>query len=245
MFFWRYCRSSDTIVARQKGIFEIDLRLRPYGDKGALACSYNHFYEYFNERGGALPYERQALIKLRVIGGDETLGVRIGSARDAFVFSSVPLELTELSHLRERQNNELVKPGAVNVKYSFGGVVDIEYYVQSLQIMHGADASLRSSNTLEALAALHEAGHITQDDYRMLSEAYIFLRRLINALRIVRGNAKDLVLPDRNSQEYRFLARRLGYTDADPVEQLHHDVTRYMESATQAHRTRFIHKLFE
>lgn len=236
----------DTIAARQKGIFEIDLRLRPYGDKGALACSYYHFYEYFNERGGALPYERQALIKLRVIGGDEALGGRIDSARDAFVFSPVQPDLTELSHLRERQNNELVKPGAVNVKYSFGGVIDIEYYVQSLQIMHGTnDPTLRSANTLEALTALCEAGHVSQDDYRMLSEAYIFLRRLINALRIVRGNAKDLVLPDRNSQEYRFLARRLGYTGADVSEQLHHDVSRYMESATQAHRTRFIHKLFD
>ncbi len=236
----------DTIVARQKGIFEIDLRLRPYGDKGALACSYNHFYEYFNERGGALPYERQALIKLRVIGGDKVLEGRINSARDAFVFSPVQPDIRELSRLRERQHNELVKPGAVNVKYSFGGVIDIEYYVQSLQILHGAeDLTLRSANTLEALIALCEAGHVCQDDYRMLSEAYMFLRRLINALRIVRGNAKDLVLPDRNSQEYRFLSRRLGYTGTDVSEQLHRDVSRHMESATQAHRTRFIHKLFE
>ena len=240
---------SDTIVTRRAGIFEIDLRLRPYGDKGALACSSAHFYEYFNERGGALPYERQALIKLRVIGGDVELSHRIEAARDAFVFSSAPLDLTGLSHLRERQNNELVRPGAVNVKYSYGGLIDIEYYVQSLQILHGVDnPDVRSPNTLEALTALHHAGHVPEDDCRSLTEAYIFLRRLINALRIVRGNAKDLVLPDRDSQEFRFLARRLGYgedTGLDPVEQLHQDVHQYMEWAAQAHRMRFIYKLFD
>lgn len=237
---------SDTVVARQKGIFEIDLRLRPYGDKGALACSFDHFYEYFNEKGGALPYERQALIKLRVIAGDTPLGLKIEKARDAFVYSAAPLDVTTLSRLRDRQNDELVEPGAVNVKYSFGGVIDIEYYVQFLQITHGAkDTSLRSPNTLSALAALRDAGHVSTTDYKSLLEAYVFLRRLINALRIVRGNAKDLVLPPRNSQEYRFLTRRLEYGGSDPSSQLAEDVKRHMESANQAHRTRFIHKIFE
>lgn len=239
----------DTITARREGIFEIDLRLRPYGEQGALACSFDMFDRYFNEQGGALPYERQALIKLRVIGGDAELGLKIETARDAFVFSEAPLDLTVLARLRERQNDELVKPGAINVKYSFGGVIDIEYYVQGLQILHGAhDPAVRSPNTLDALTALHLAGHIPGDDYRMLSEAYVFLRRLINAMRIVRGNARDLVLPERDSQAFRFLARRLGYSespDHDPAQQLWRDIRQYMEWAAQAHRTRFIHKLFE
>jgi len=233
----------DTVVARRAGIFEIDLRLRPYGDKGALASSLEMFVRYFNEQGGALPYERQALIKLRVIGGDETLGRKIEASRDAFVFSAVPLDLTALARLRERQNDELVGPGAINVKYSYGGVIDIEYYVQELQILYGKNASaVRSPNTLDALAALYQIGRLSETDYRMLSEAYTFLRRLINALRIVRGNAKDLVLPERDSQAFRFLARRLGYRespDHDPSESLWHDIRRYMEQAAQTHRTRF------
>lgn len=238
----------DTVIARREGIFETDLRLRPYGEKGALASSLEIFHQYFNEQGGALPYERQALIKLRVVGGSQDLGRQISEIRDAFVFSRAPIDLTVLAHLRERQNNELVKPGAINVKYSYGGVIDIEYYVQGLQILFGPDdTSVRSPNTLDALAALHAAGHVPDEDYSRLSVAYVFLRRLINALRIVRGNAKDLVLPERNSQEFRFLARRLGYTetpDSDAAEQLWQDIRQSMEWAAQAHRTRFIHKLF-
>jgi glutamate-ammonia-ligase adenylyltransferase len=239
----------DTIVARREGIFEIDLRLRPYGDKGALASSLDNFHEYFNEKGGALPYERQALIKLRAIGGEPGLRKQVEAARSAFVFSREPLDLNMLTHIRERQNNELVKSGTINVKYSYGGVIDIEYYVQQLQILHGVDdPALRSPNTIDALVALHQAGHIPDEDYNRLSEAYIFLRRLINALRIVRGHAKDLILPDRHSQPFLFLARRLGYADDpkhDAGEQLRQDVRRYMEWASQAHRTRFIHKLFD
>ena len=239
----------DTVVARREGIFEIDLRLRPYGDKGALASSLDNFHEYFNEKGGALPYERQALIKLRVIGGEPGLRKQVEAARNAFVFSGEPLDLNMLTRVRERQNNELVKSGTINVKYSYGGVIDIEYYVQQLQILHGVhDPALRSPNTIDALVALHQAGHIPDEDYNRLSEAYIFLRRLINALRIVRGHAKDLILPDRHSQPFLFLARRLGYVDDpkhDAGEQLRQDVRRYMEWASQAHRTRFIHKLFD
>ena len=239
----------DTVIARREGIFETDLRLRPYGEKGALASSLEIFRQYFNEQGGALPYERQALIKLRVIGGTNDLGQQITTIRDAFVFSRAPIDLTVLAHLRERQNNELVKPGALNVKYSYGGVIDIEYYVQGLQILFGPDdLSVRSPNTLDALTALHEAGHVPDEDYSRLSEAYVFLRRLINALRIVRGNAKDLVLPERDSQEFRFLARRLGYAetpDRDSAAQLWQDIRQSMEGSAQAHRTRFIHKLFE
>jgi glutamate-ammonia-ligase adenylyltransferase len=248
-YFERLVRMTcDTVAARREGIFEIDLRLRPYGDKGALACSFEMFDAYFNEKGGALPYERQALIKLRAIGGDASLGRRIEAARDAFVFSRAPLDLTALAHLRERQNNELAGPNAINVKYSYGGVIDIEYHVQRLQILHGADTpSVRSPNTLDALTALHRAGHVPDEDYRALSESYIFLRRLINALRIVRGNAKDLVLPDRDSQAFRFLARRLGYTESrsrDPAEQLWRDVRQYMAWAARTHRNRSMHKLF-
>ena len=239
----------DTVVARREGIFEIDLRLRPYGNKGALASSLEIFHGYFNGKGGALPYERQALIKLRAISGDPELKQQIEAARNAFVFNREPLDLNMLTRIRERQNNELVKAGAINVKYSYGGVIDIEYYVQELQIVHGVDDSaLRSPNTIDALAALHQAGHFSDDDYQRLSEAYIFLRRLINALRIVRGNAKDLILPDRRSQPFLFLARRLGYVDMpqqDAAEQLRQDVRQYMEWASQAHRKRFIHKLFD
>ena len=82
----------------------------------------------------------------------------------------------------------------------------------------------------------------------MLSRAYRFLVGLINALRMVRGNARDLVLPGKTSQEFLFLARRLGYTEKNGLgigDQLWRDIERNMEWAARALRTRFVHKLFD
>lgn len=245
-----------TIESRREGLFEIDLRLRPYGDKGALASSLEKFNAYFNEKGGALPYERHALIKLRAIGGDPVLGAAVEAARDAFVYSNTPVDGRSWTHLRERQNDELVETGAINVKYSYGGLIDIEYFVQDMQILHGAgDASVRGPNTLEAMEALNRAGYLSDEARSMLDRAYRFLVRLINGLRMVRGNARDLVLPDESSREFLFLARRLGYEEEinpggpggpdGPGEQLRQDIERNMEWAARALRTRFVHKLFD
>jgi glutamate-ammonia-ligase adenylyltransferase len=105
-------------------------------------------------------------------------------------------------------------------------LVDVEYLVQGLQITHGpANPGLRLTSTREAMRALAAAGIIETDDYEHLREAHIFLRRLINALRMVRGNAKDLTIPAANSEEFAFLARRLDY-DSN-VTQLRDDLTHH------------------
>ncbi len=239
----------STIDARREGLFEIDLRLRPYGDKGALASSLDKFNEYFNEKGGALPYERHALIKLRAIGGDPVLGAKVEDARDAFVYSDVPVDGRSWTHLRERQNDELVESGAINVKYSYGGLIDIEYLVQDLQILYGVNnPGVRGPTTLEAMEALNKAGYLSDEERSMLARSYHFLVRLINALRMVRGNARDLVLPGKTSQEFLFLTRRLGYSEDTGTgigEQLWQDIELNMEWASRALRTRFVHKLFD
>jgi glutamate-ammonia-ligase adenylyltransferase len=119
-------------------------------------------------------------------------------------------------HLRRRQERELVKPGQVNVKYSAGGIVDIEYAVQYLQLLHGKHhAELRVTNTLEAMDQLRRLEIIGEQEYAIWREGYLFLRNLIDALRIVRGDASDLVLPDETSEEFKSLARRLGYREKD------------------------------
>jgi glutamate-ammonia-ligase adenylyltransferase len=111
---------------------------------------------------------------------------------------------------------ELVKSGEVNVKYSAGGLIDIEYAVQYLQLLHGHEhAELRVANTIEALEQLRSLKIINEGDYELLSSAYRFLRNLIDALRIVRGDASDLVVPDAGSDEFKSLTRRLGYRDRD------------------------------
>ncbi|MBI3861679.1 MAG: glutamine synthetase adenylyltransferase [Planctomycetia bacterium] len=203
---------THAIRAHREGIFEIDLRLRPYGRAGSLAVSLDAFQGYFGPQGAAWPYERQALVKLRPIAGDADFGREVVAIRDRMIYAGEPFDVPAMRGMRERQVRQLVSPGTFNAKLSPGGLVDIEYLVQGLQITHGGRLpELRLTNTLQAIAALAEAGVLSADGAAKLQAAYNFQRQLIGSLRIVRGNAKDLTLPGDDSEEYAFLARRLGY----------------------------------
>jgi glutamate-ammonia-ligase adenylyltransferase len=202
----------QTIKARQEGIFQVDLRLRPYGRAGSLAVSLEAFQHYFGPEGAAWPYERQALVKLRPVAGDKAFGKRIVGLRDSILYSGEPFDVVAMRGMREKQVLQLVKAETINAKLSPGGLVDCEYLVQGLQITHGhRDPRLRTTNTLEALDVLAELGFIPDVDHDELRESYIFLRRLIDALRMVRGHAKDLTVPPPDSEAFEFLARRLGH----------------------------------
>jgi len=198
--------------APKEGIFDIDLRLRPHGKDGVLATSLEAFRAYYSVTGRARQFERMALVKLRPVAGDAELGAEILETRDAFVYADQTLDLANVRHLRERQATELVESGTVNAKYSSGGLVDLEYFVQARQIEAGRDRpSLRVPNTLEALAALEGAGLIQQETALPYRQAYGLMRRLIDALRVVRGNAKDLSIPEADTPAFKYLARRLRY----------------------------------
>jgi glutamate-ammonia-ligase adenylyltransferase len=186
--------------------------LRPYGNAGALATSYTGFRQYYREDGPAQQFERMALVKLRPVAGDPVLGKHVEQARDGYVYSGRPLDIADIRHLRHRQATELVAAGAVNAKYSAGGLVDVEYFVQARQIEAGhTQPSVRTTNTMDAIDRLREAGVFSATQATHLRECYSFLRRLIDALRVVRGNAKDLTIPLSDSREFAYLTRRLGY----------------------------------
>jgi glutamate-ammonia-ligase adenylyltransferase len=200
------------IEAKQEGIFHIDVRLRPHGGKGSLTNPLDEIVSYYSASGLAAPFERQAMIKLRAVAGDATLGKQVEAHRDRYVYSGAPWDLAAALDLRRQQLKQLVELGTVNVKHSAGGLVDIEYAVQYLQLLHGHKyQTLRTSNTMQALLALVERGIVGRSDGEQLRKAYLFIRMLIDGLRIVRGNAKDLVLPAPDSDEFIFLARRVGY----------------------------------
>ena len=200
------------IRARREGIFEIDLQLRPYGKAGSLAVSLDAFRRYFAPAGPAWSYERQALVKLRPIAGEEALGRELRALCDDTVYAGTPFDVAAMRAMRERQLRHLVTPGTVNAKYSQGGLAELEYIVQGLQITHGAaDPSLRVTNTAEAIARLAAAGVISAENGARLGDALLFLHQLINALRMVRGNTRDLTVPAEASEEFAYLARRLGY----------------------------------
>jgi glutamate-ammonia-ligase adenylyltransferase len=218
-------RVNQIIQTRREGIFELDLRLRPYGKAGSMAVSLDAFARYFAPQGDAWDYERQALVKLRPIAGDKKFGQKLVKLRDAYVYTGQAFDDASMRAMREKQVRHLVTAGTINAKFSPGALVDVEYLVQGLQITHGHKyPQLRVPNTAQAMAALRETGILSPEDYDPLLEAHQFLRRLINALRMVRGNAKDLTVPPANSEEFAFLARRLNYSNK---QQLQDDLIRH------------------
>jgi len=227
-FFSYLARDTAQIIeAKREGIFQVDLRLRPHGNAGPLACSLENFCRYYGQGGQAHSYERLALVRLRTVGGDASLGSRLERLRDEIIYGSKGIRLEELQTLRERQLEEKTKGGGLNVKFSPGGLVDLEYGVQILQVMYGSDVpELRTPRIDESLGALTDVGVISGEETTSLSRAYAFLRHLINGMRMLRGSAKDLFLPAVESDEFAHLARRMGYERGgplDPAQQLYLD----------------------
>ena len=221
-----------SIRARQEGIFHIDLRLRPYGRSGPVAVSLDAFRRYFDPNGAAWPYERQALVKLRPITGDPGLGEKLITLRDRFVYEGPPFDYASMRAMRERQIRQLVVAGEFNSKLSPGGLVDIEYLVQAMQIIHGSrHLSLRDSNTRKAMDEMRRVGVLSDADHRSLRDAYGFFRRLIDALRMVRGDARDLTVSTTRGDDFHYLARRLGYGSSP--HQLQQDLQHHSEVVSE------------
>ena len=222
----------NAMQTRQEGIFQIDLQLRPHGKAGNMAVPFDSFRTYYAPDGAAWAYERQALVKLRPIAGGTELGAELCKLRDVYAYESGPFDVTAMHAMRERQVRHLVTGGTFNAKFSPGGLVDIEYLIQGLQINHGAhNPALRLTNLRDAMSALHTAAILSDDDYTRLRKAHTFLRWLIDSLRVVRGNAKDVTIPPFGTEEFIFLARRLRY-EMD-VEHLRDDLTRYVADAQE------------
>lgn len=209
-------------------IYELDLRLRPHGTGGAIALPLTGYQNYYDHT--AELWERQALTRARIVTGDiQELGSRFMEIAHNFCYRK-PLTsegIAEIVHTRQRKevqatrntkprrrrSGRVQKPSA-NVKSGYGGLVDIEFAVQTLQLIHGTDTpSVRESNTLNAIDKLHSNDFLSDRQRTVLSEAYKFLRRVENALRIVHDRALD-ALPT-NQAELAQLARRLGYVETE------------------------------
>lgn len=227
-FFDRLVRDVLRLVhAKREGIFHIDLRLRPFGASGPLACSLESFCTYYARGGGSHSYERLSLVRLRAVGGDKQFGRQVERLRDEMVYAARSIDLAELRDIRQKQAQEKIQRGGLNAKFSPGALVDLEYAVQALQVTHGAaEAKLRTPRIHEALDALASIGVLDAVEAAELVSAYRFFRHLINGLRMLRGSAQDLFLPGLDSDEYLHLARRMGYQpqpELSPARKLHLD----------------------
>ncbi len=110
------------VEAKREGIFQIDLRLRPHGNSGPLACSLENFSQYYSGGGQAHSIEILALVRMRCIGGDKDLGSRLESIRDEVVYFSNIIDIKAVREMRERQCKERTVSGKINAKYSPGGL---------------------------------------------------------------------------------------------------------------------------
>jgi len=218
---------TEAIRAKREGIFHVDMRLRPYGESGPMACSLESFCLYYGPKGKAHSYERLALVRLRAVAGDKDFRGRIERLRDEFVYGAKKIKPAELRDLRAKQIAEKTAGGRYNAKFSAGALVDLEYDIQLMQVMHGHEnARLRTPRIHEALEALSDLGVLSREEGRRLTAAYYFFRRLINGLRMLRGSARDLFLPPGGSLEFVHLARRMGYQrggQLEPEQQLRVD----------------------
>ncbi len=221
----------DIIKTKREGIFHIDTRLRPYGESGPLACSLASFCEYYSPQGPAHSYERLSLVRLRYVAGDYELGKRIERIRDEFIYNERSIDITAIQKKKKKQILEKSIPGKFNAKFSAGALVDIEYDVQLLQVLHATSSpELKTPSIHKALEVLCKIGVLTQEEGKTLVEAYEFFRHLINGLRMLRGSAQDLFLPEEGSLEFLHLARRMGYAkknELTPEQQLKVDFETY------------------
>ncbi|MBM4260228.1 MAG: bifunctional [glutamate--ammonia ligase]-adenylyl-L-tyrosine phosphorylase/[glutamate--ammonia-ligase] adenylyltransferase [Deltaproteobacteria bacterium] len=197
----------------EEGIaYKIDMQLRPSGKAGPIVCSLEAYRDY--HKSGAQLWERQALIKTRFIAGDATLGKQVDKFIENLAYG-LPLPAggaDEIHHLRMRMERELADEdeGRFNLKKGRGGLVDIEFLTQMLQLAHGHRfAALHRRATLDALAALQAQKLISKADYLLLSEGYLFLRRLDHRLRIERDRSIDTFEAEPGKLDG--IARALGY----------------------------------
>jgi glutamate-ammonia-ligase adenylyltransferase len=214
-YFARVCRDLVAIiesVTDEGHVFRVDLRLRPEGRVGAVALSLDSYRAYHRER--AELWERQALLKARVAAGDGRVGARfMGWAREVVYRPGLDERIVPAVRAMKHQiDRELARRGessTSNVKLGRGGIREIEFIVQALQLLYGGDDPwLRERNSLKALFRLIERGYLAPDLGRMLSHALVHLRAVEHRLQLLH-EFQTHTLPESTADVGR-LARRLG-----------------------------------
>jgi len=200
--------SEPTILGR---LYNLDARLRPNGNKGPLASSLEAFEHYWKE-GSLADWERLALTRARFLAGDAGVGERAEHLLRTAVYS--PLKSTALAEeVRSMRRRIEETSGAGDLKRGRGGLVDIEFLVQYFQLLHGpAFPPLRQTNTKASLKTLLKFKKLTAVEGGTLLEAYDFLSRISNRIRIVHGLSSNQ-LPDK-PEDLQKLALSAGYMNA-------------------------------
>ena len=191
-------------------VFRIDLRLRPEGEKGELVPSMTNAIEYY--LGWGRTWERAALMKAIPLAGDFELGADFLKELEPFVYRRY-LDYSTLEDMRlmkSRIEAQIRSKPGINLKLGQGGIREIEFFVQTLQLINGGKTPrVRSQSTLEALALLHETGLLEKKTMVDLRDAYRFFRKTEHRVQI-NHQVRTHELP-RTPEEQEELARKMGY----------------------------------
>jgi len=223
-YFIKLAETTAKLVGQPAGegaAYRVDLRLRPHGRDGALACSLNEAVRYY--RGAAQAWELQALIRARASAGSGALFTRFASAVRGQVFrpdvsvsealASVRLAKQKIDKHFERNAN------GFNVKLNRGGIREIEFVAQALQLAHGGnDEWLRVPHTLISLGRLADRNLITEQERTELSDAYVFLRALEHRLQMEHGLQTHTVPPA--TEQRALVARRMNFSGKAATDEL-------------------------
>lgn len=213
-----FCRLAETLageVSRSTAegfLFRVDMRLRPEGDAGPLARSVESCENYYAQWGQT--WERMMLIKARCSAGDESLASDFLEMIQSFRYpGSISLEiLSEIAAMKDRTENEIVRAGELdrNVKLGRGGIREIEFIAQSLQVLHaGRSPFLQIPQTLPCLQKLSQYGLLPETEAKQLHVAYCFLRDVEHRLQMD-NNLQTHTLPEDKASLLR-LARLMNF----------------------------------
>jgi glutamate-ammonia-ligase adenylyltransferase len=184
-------------------VFRVDMRLRPYGDSGALALSFAAMETYYEEQGRE--WERYAMIKARAVGSDNGDGARLLKNLRPFVYRRY-VDFGVIESLREMKgmiHREVLRRGnEENIKTGAGGIREIEFIVQALQLIRGGqEPQLREPQMLTVMPRLQALGVLPEDMVNALREAYIFLRETEHRIQALKDKQTQLLPVDAAAQE--------------------------------------------
>lgn len=208
--------STFTVSETVGTLFRIDVRLRPEGNAGPLVRSLESMENYYAGYGET--WERMALIKARGIAGSEELAYEFSQHLQPFIYPRTlsPDVLDEIASIKARIERDIVGHAELrrNVKLGHGGIREIEFIVQALQLLHGArHAFLQERSTLKVLSALQHLDLIPPEDAAALDAAYRFLRTVEHRLQI-ENEAQTHTIPE-NQESVSRLSRSLGFANSD------------------------------
>jgi [glutamine synthetase] adenylyltransferase / [glutamine synthetase]-adenylyl-L-tyrosine phosphorylase len=242
-------RGARQLMNIARNCFRVDANLRPEGRNGQLVRSLDSYEAYWDR--WAQPWEFQALLKARYAAGDAVLGARFVDTAARWLWNR-PFSTDDLRFVRalkQRSEEEVRKRGLADrdVKQGRGGIRDIEFSIQLLQLVHGhVDAALRSPNTLRAIDELASAGYVDEVDAEQLKEAYVFLRRVEHRLQLVDEQQVHTVPDDEAAVDH--LARVLGFRDsrrASAATAFEQDLRQHMLAVRLIHERVYFRPLLE